>query len=323
MSLTPTLVSAILFALTAGSYAGCGGTSAPPSDPSVGDPAVLAGTFLISLVAPDNTLGTAGYTSLVGKVADGPTPSTLIFTETSSSGACKLKKPRVPFCETACTGGAICVDDNKCQAYPVAKSVGTVRATGIRTAAGETEFTMDPIGGSYQPGGASLPYPAFAEGAPLTLTSSGGAYAPFTLTASGIAPLELLTQQIPVAANQAVSLSWTPPGTAGASQIHVKLDISHHGGTKGMIECDTADSGSLTIAASLITDLVSLGTAGYPTIVVTRSATPGSAVIAPGRVELSVVSAVERAVQVPGVISCSDSSQCTGGKTCQADLTCK
>lgn len=326
MSRRTHVIPAFLSALLSLSYAACSGSSdmsSTPADTSMGNPDVLAGTFQVSLVAPDSSLGSAGYTSLVGKVADGPTPATILWTESSRSGSCVLKKPRVPFCEQSCTGGAVCVDDNKCQSYPTAKSVGTVRVTGIRSASGATEFSMDPVAGSYQPLGDSLPYPAFSEGAAIQLTSSGGAYAAFTLKSTGIAPLQLLTDPIPVQSGQPVKLSWTPPGQTGISSIHVKLDISHHGGTKGMIECDSDDSGSLEIAPSLVTELLNLGTAGFPTIVVTRSATAGSAVIAPGRVELGVSSAVERAVQIPGVVSCSDSSQCSSGQTCQKDLTCK
>ncbi|MFO0573373.1 MAG: hypothetical protein U1A78_05210 [Polyangia bacterium] len=283
---------------------------------------MLAGTFQVSLVAPDSSLGSPGYTSVVGKVADGPTPAQLQWTTSSSAGGCVLRKPRVPFCDTPCSGGAVCVEDNKCQSYPSSKSVGTVRATGIKTTSGATEFSMDPVAGGYQASGA-LPYPAFAEGAAIQLVAAGGVYSAFTLKTSGIAPLALLTDPIPVASNQAVKLSWTPPGQAGISTIHVKLDISHHGGTKGMIECDAPDSGALEIPAAMITELLALGTAGFPTIVVTRSATPGSAVIAPGRVDLNVSSAVERAVQIPGVVSCNDSSMCAQGQSCQADLTCK
>jgi hypothetical protein len=321
-SLTTRLAPAFLSAALGLSLMGCSGSS-DPSDTSMGNPDVLAGTFLVNLVAPDTSLGTTGYTSLVGKVADGPTPSTLVWTDSASAGGCKLKKPRVPFCETPCTGGAICVDDNKCQSYPKAQSVGTVRASGFQTASGPMEFTMDPVAGSYQPGSESLPFPAFSEGDALKLAASGGAYAPFSLSSSGIAPLSLLTDPIPVMSGQSVKLAWTPPGRSGISTIRIKLDISHHGGTKGMIECDTADSGSFEIAASLITELLNLGTAGFPTIVVTRQATTGTAVIAPGRVELNVASAVERAVQIPGVVSCTETAQCASGKTCQADLTCK
>ena len=96
-----------------------------------------------------------------------------------------------------------------------------------------------------------------------------------------------------------MSLSWVP-APSGSARLQIKLDISHHGGSKGKIECDVADSGSFEIPAALITDLVALGVAGYPTIQVAR-ATSGRASIAAGPIELLVFSGTERPVVVPGV----------------------
>ena len=104
--------------------------------------------------------------------------------------------------------------------------------------------------------------------------------------------------------------------------MHIKLDVSHHGGSKGMIECDVADNGATTIAASLMSSLLSLGVAGYPTIIVTRSTT-GSASIEVGRVDLVVSAVVEQAVIIPGQVSCTEDTQCPTGKKCQSDFVCR
>lgn len=302
----------------------CSGGDATMMDTSKGDANVLVGTFQSSLVAPDTATGAAGYTSFIGKVSDGATPAQIIWTAGSTAGACVLSKPSVPFCNTPCGGSAVCVAENTCKAYPSAKSVGTVRVTGIKTAAGATEFSVDPVAGSYQPAaGTSLPYPAFAEGDPITVNAAGGVYAPFSISTVGIAPLAITSTNLTVSSGQAVTLTWTPPTKSIGSKIYVKLDISHHGGTKGMIECNTDDTGSLTIAASLVTELVNLGTAGFPSIIVTRKAPIGSAVIAPGRVDLVVQSSIEQYVTIPGVTSCNSNTDCKNGMTCQSDLTCK
>ena len=89
-----------------------------------------------------------------------------------------------------------------------------------------------------------------------------------------------------------------------------------------MIECDADDTGSLEIAAPLVTELINLGVAGFPTIIVTRKSV-GSTTIAQGRVDLIVSSDVEHEVQVSGVTSCTDDMDCPSGQTCQSDLTCK
>lgn len=309
---------------------GAAGCSTPPAsmdmggDNTKGDPSVLAGTFAITLVPPVTQTGTPGFTSVLGKVYDGATPSPIIWNESSKAGPCRLRKPRVPFCNSPCTGGAICVADDKCQRYPTAQSVGAVRVTGLRTQAGMTEFSMTQVAGAYQlPAGVSCPFPAFSEGAAIQFETAGGAYAPFTLQTTGISPLTLLNDQIPLAMNQALTLRWTPPGQAAGAKVLIKLDISHHGGTKGAIECEADDTGSVEIAAALITELLDLGAAGFPTVVVTRRSAVGTALIAPGRVELSVSSGVEHPVQVPGITSCNDDKDCPMGQTCQADLTCK
>ena len=82
----------------------------------------------------------------------------------------------------------------------------------------------------------------------------------------GFAPSSITLEK-----DKPLTLTWTAKGASADSTIHVHLDISHHGGTKGQIECDTADSGSLTIGASLVTQLVNLGVAGFPTVRLTRS----------------------------------------------------
>ena len=206
-----------------------------------------------------------GYTSVLGKVTDGPTPALIQWVLDTTEGPCKLLKPKVPFCDPGCGGSAACVDDNECQSYPTAKDVGTVAVKGVKTDQGATEFSMEPVVHNYQvPAGVNCPYPAFAEGAALSMTSGGGAYAPFTITAKGIKPFDSTNGTITLEPGKPVTLTWDAAGVAGISTVYVKLDISHHGGTKGMIECDAPDTGSLTLSASLLGKLTALGWPGSP-----------------------------------------------------------
>jgi hypothetical protein len=301
-----------------------GGTQddgATQQDGSV-DPTALVGTFTIELVAPDPSTSTPGYTSVLGKVYDAPVPEQIVWEESNTEGSCALLKPRVPFCATACGGSAVCVEDDTCQAYPTAQGVGTVTVSGLETEAGATQFTMDAIANNYQPVGVTLKYPAFAEGDALGLAAAGNSFAAaFTLEATGIASLELLNATVTLDGTSAVTLAWTAAAQPSASKIHVLLDISHHGGSKGKIECDLADTGSYTLSASFLSKLLALGVAGFPTIIITRRATD-SAAIAAGRVDLIVASKVEQEVVIPGVQSCNDDDDCTTPETCQDDLTC-
>lgn len=302
---------------TADAGVDAGGSNFP--DASVGDAGVLVGTFLLTMT-PTSSVAAATST-LVGKVSDGPTPSQLIWTVAAQDGDCKLVTPRAPFCATSCGGSAVCVADNVCQSYPTGQSVGTVHASGVKTAAGATEFDMTPVVKTYQPT-VDLAYPAVTAGASVTLQAQGSSFvAPFSLSAPGIAPLEVTGTTPHPTTGQPLALTWTA-GSVAAARIKVKLDISHHGGTKGVIECDTADDGSLTIGQALVTQLIQLGVAGFPTIVLTR-ATVGSTVISAGRVDLTISSPVERSVTLDNVISCTDSTECTAPATCQTDLTCR
>lgn len=311
---------------SSGGGEGGGGAGGAAPDASMGDPNVLVGSFQVKLVKPvpasNGNPEVPGSTAVLGKIYDGPSPQTIIWEEALKEGACRLEKPRVPFCNTPCGGSAACVENDKCQDYPLAHGAGTITVTGLHTEAGEAGFKMDPVANNYQPpASVKLPFPAFSEGEAISFAAAGEYFSSFTLGTKGIAPLVLSGQTITLESGKAVSLSWTP-GQAGLSSIHVKLDISHHGGTKGMIECDTDDTGALDIPASLVTELITLGVAGYPSIIVTRSAT-GSATIAPGRVDLVVLSTVEQVVEIPGLTSCTSDADCLMGQMCQSDLTCK
>jgi hypothetical protein len=304
--------------------AGCGGggTTSGDDDPATGE---LLGTFSVELIAPrleNDGSTTPGYTAVLGKVYDGAVPDTVIWDATATSGDCTLSIPRVPFCSPACGANKACIGDDSCAAYPTAQSVGTVHLAGVKTSAGSA-FDLTAVSNTYQAAGITLAYPAFTEGDAITLTASGSSFTPaFTAKASGVAELSLANEStLALASGTGMQLGWTAAGAATGSTVHVKLDISHHGGSKGKIECDTADSGSLTLASAMVDQLLGLGAAGYPTIIVTRSST-GHANAATGHVDLVVSSHVEAPISVPGVVSCTDDTQCTAPATCQDDLTC-
>jgi len=280
----------------------------------------LVGSFQVKLT-PKSDLGDAS-TSVVGKIYDGLTPVTTIWEKPQVDGDCKLTTPRVPFCSTPCGGSAACVEDDTCLAYPTAHGAGTVTVTGLNATSGSAPLELKLISNTYQaPPSVPLAYPPFAESDAISLTAAGDYYAAFNLAAKGIAPLALASDELALKTGQPLALSWTK-GAESSAKIHVKLDISHHGGSKGQIECDTADSGSLSIGAGLITKLLNLGVAGFPTVIVTRH-TIGSTVISPGRVELEISSSVEQGVTIDGLNSCTDTTDCPSGQVCQTDLTCK
>jgi hypothetical protein len=88
-----------------------------------------------------------------------------------------------------------------------------------------------------------------------------------------------------------------------------------------MITCKGPDNGRLQIPKELITKLINLGVAGFPTITVTRNSV-GTAKITPGLVELLLTSSIEVPVAIPGLTSCNEVTPCPIGKKCQTDYTC-
>jgi hypothetical protein len=308
--------------VSTGQDASTGEDASTPADPDA-----LVGSFQLKLVAPvaatESTPETPGYTTLVGKLYDGPTPSLVVWEVAASEGDCKLLTPRVPFCSTPCGGSAACVEDDTCQAYPTSQSAGTVHITGLQRLSGEAELDINPGSGGYQlPGDAQLAFPPFEAGERVSLEAAGAQFPAFALSASGVGLLSLAEDPIVLAEGSALTLRWTAAQSPDASRIGVELDVSHHGGTKGKIVCETADSGSLEIPASQVTGLLRLGVAGFPAIVVTRSNT-GTASTSNGKVELVISSQVKRDVEIAGLTSCDVDADCPDGQTCQSDLTCQ
>jgi len=274
------------------------------------------GRFSVTLFEASTAGGTTvpAYTYLSGVIRDGVTPLGYTTSQVAQDGACTLYGISVPSC-TGVAGGCgtgVCVATNTCKALPTAKNAGTVTITGIGTSA----MTLVNISNNYQYGG-DIAYPGFAEGDTITVSTSGADYAAFTVSAKGIAPLKLSTDTYNLSKTSPLNLAWTAPGSLSDARIVVTLNLSHHAGSTGLLSCEVADTGSLTISASLISQLINLGVAGFPTLTVTRTSV-GWASIAPGSVAFDVSSPISRTVTVDGYVSCTSNADCTSG-TCDTD----
>jgi hypothetical protein len=303
-----------------GSPAGGSGTSAGTSNAGTGavpgDSEQVVGTFAIQMKVDKS------MTSIVGQVADAPVPRNLIWTDKTTEGDCRLSTPKSPFCEEGC-GADVCVADGECQPYPKGHSVGAVTLTGVKLEGGGSEIALREIAASYQPpAGTSLAYPPFGAGDTIEVRAAGADYPAFELSAPGVDPVELKTTDLALAPDKAFVLEWDPAPSGAASRMHVKIDLSHHGGVKGLIECDAADSGSLTISEAMIAELISLGVAGFPSVELTRTSID-TAQLDHGKVQLEVSALVVRYLTTPGVESCTTDEDCSDGKTCASDATCQ
>jgi hypothetical protein len=106
--------------------------------------------------------------------------------------------------------------------------------------------------------------------------------------------------------------------------VRVVIDISHHGGQKGEIDCELVDSGAADIPAALVDGLIALGVAGFPSLQVIRESV-GATVVGQRRIELTLSSSVTRELQIPGLVSCDEpgtKGACPDDQVCQANWTC-
>ncbi len=325
--MTRAILGRTLIALVALSNARCSSSGAPANADAAGqsdaDAAVsapetgggdAAATALYGGVVVD--LITDDHTSFLGLFYDGPKLVTEPMDVAQTQGDCRLVVPRpAPSCSPACPTGQVCTGANKCERTPKPVNVGVLHVGGLGGKALDLEPAI-PDMPSYQ-AVPTLPYPSCAEGDEVTASATG-----FALAAKCVAALEVTsTVPIPVTSGQAMHLAWKAPGQAGISRLTIVLEISHHGGYKGQIECDVADTGTFDVPAPLVTALVALGRAGYPTVRIART----SLVKAPTQpnVSLAVSSRVELEVDT-GVISCGlDNSVCPANTTCQTDRTCR
>ena len=303
--------------LVAALLAGCSSsgsldTDSPGSAGASSSPA-LTGTFTLSLKNAVAATMTDAFSVAGGTVYDGAIPAVFPLVVEREEQDCQLLKPKIPFCTGGCGGDAACVDDETCAPYPQAQNVGIVQLDGL----GAAPVTMEPFPPSFAYQSSALPYPPCTEGDAVRLRADG-----FRIQTACVAPLSVPdTDVLTVKREQAIKLAWEPPTYPGLTRLLIRLDVSHHGGKKGEIDCDVPDNGGFEIPASLVTALVDLGLAGYPTIVLTRVAS-ASAMEQPD-VKLVVSSGVEREVDT-GVTSCTDDTNCAAGQLCNTDkLTCE
>lgn len=294
------LASALAFATALA--AGCSSGASPTG--------TVFGGVTVDLIKDD-----PAHTGFLGLFFDAPPQPMTPLDVSKMQGGCQLLVPRKVACAQACGAGEICTGVDLCSKKPATVGVGVLHVEGLGPTALDLEPTS-PDTPTYQ-AVPTLPYPACAEGAAVTV----GAMA-FSIAGTCVADLAVTsTVPIPVVSGQAMHLAWAPPGQAGISRVEIDLEISHHGGYKGEIVCDVPDTGAFDVPEPLVTALVALGRAGFPTVKLARTATaaakaePGAKLVVASRAELEVDT---------GVISCGTDAAppCPTGMTCQPNFTC-
>ena len=261
------------------------------------------GTFTIALnpAVEDEP----AYTSIFGKVYGGAYPTDVIETVIASDANCTVFKYSLHACyDPSCTGDQTCVAENVCVPKPSPVSVGDVTIAGV--GASSLKLTATNLNYQYP---LDLPYPGISEGEPVTLTGSGGAFAAFTISTEGVAPIATSDSSYLVSNDQPLTLTWTPGASSVNAEVTATLNISKHGGSAGYMLCTTIDSGTLTIAADVLKALVGLGVAGFPELLLKRS-THGEATVAAGTIALEVEAVAKPPLNIEGYCSCFNDSDC-------------
>jgi hypothetical protein len=164
----------------------------------------------------------------------------------ASAGDCAVwVHPGPALCEPSCSDG-FCIDTNTCEPWPQFAPAGTITVTGLHEALsfvpGTYWYSPEPF-----PGSADL----FATGAAITASAPGDVSEGFSLSATGVTPLEAaFPVTLEIEDNVDEQISWT---AEQSGRIQLALLVGWHGAPfEAMLLCETEDDGSLTIPGSLI-----------------------------------------------------------------------
>lgn len=249
------LCSAALLALAA---VGCGG-SAGPGEPDLGG-SPDAGH-------PDGGSGAPGFSNPPGSVyaVEARMPYgevnelTALFygeeplsfhREVNRIGDCRLLTFTPAQCDVFCTG--VCTDTNVCKQFPTRLSAGSLRFTGIKT-----PVTVTPNFANYYFADPQVKGDLFGAGDAVTVTATGAEFASFSLTGAGVPTLNtaaVVNDEIKLDDSADYRFTWTPSGDPRA-RMRLTLNANNrgHGAPyEAILECDAADTGTLTVAKELI-----------------------------------------------------------------------
>lgn len=257
-------------------------------------------------------------TLLSGAILDAVNPEG-VFEVVASEGGCDLLAPRDLFC-SECPSGETCAGEETCIPKPTKQSAGTLTFSGLLVG---LDAEPNGITGEYASTLAE-PYPAFAPGAALGLSASGNFFDAFTLAAWGIPPLVTPESAVSVAREAPVPLSWdTANVDPDKSEVFINFSVNVHGATTGWIECSVPDTGSFSIPADLVTQLIDMGLSGFPRMDLVRRSIDSTTLSTGDCVEFEVSSSARIELEVEGLASCNETTPCPSGQTCTTELICE
>jgi hypothetical protein len=260
---------------------------------------------------------TSDRTIIAGAVSNGVLPSS-VPEVAAEAGACQLLVPRNLFC-SSCDTSQACAGDDQCVPKPSKVSAGTLRVDGLLAKA------------EVEPNGITLdysktiidPFPAYAAGDALTFNAEGDVVAAFEADLIGVPALSSSMSAVAVEHGESAALSWDAEGADPTeTAVFVSFSVNVHGGVTGWIECIAPDTGEFEIPAELVSQLIDLGSSGFPRVEMERRSS-ATVELESGCIELYVGSKVTLDIELDGLTSCHDDDDCVEDQSCNEELACE
>ena len=248
-----------------------------------------------------------------GTILEGVVP-TSVPSVSLVEGNCRLLERRNLACIPACVGAETCGESGTCIPYPRQLSVGEVSITGLTRVT-----TMSPLmpGNKYFAPGADNP--PFDVLSPIVLSAAGAGVLPaFQLFGVGSEPLAAAPSWTIEAGTDWI-LEWPAPTSGAETSVLVELTIDQHGITPLMLSCVLEDTGSATVPASIIDQLVGSGISGFPNGRIVRR-TADHIDLDIGCVDFVVGSPLAASISISGYTPCQSREDCSSEQTCNLAL---
>jgi hypothetical protein len=166
-----------------------------------------------------------------------------------SAGDCLVAalRPCSGDCDPSCELGSYCTPDAACEPLPERRDAGLLTVGGL-----SVPVSIAPLENGLYPPPAGLPADLYEPGDDIALVAAGGDTPAFSASAVAQAGLEaeLPCDQVPPP-EQELTVTWTPAETGSRVRWEMLQNIHNSQGPR--IRCETDDSGSLSVAAALIT----------------------------------------------------------------------
>jgi len=172
------------------------------------------------------------------------------WVEAMRVGDCVFNEASLGVCEPPCELPDVCHPDGTCAPPVTRRSAGTIEVTGLAPA-----LTLTPQEPYDYYTAAFDPEPTdgqlFSSGDLIAAAAAGDSVPPFSVSTTGVADLiTALPCELPLDADTDLALAWTP--ATGDAPIRFVLQSGNHGAQFSSIVCETADTGSLVVDASLV-----------------------------------------------------------------------